>query len=350
MTEKLPLETQTLYAELLEQLTALEAQRSIGRARGGFTTKQVRGEAYYYFQFSEPGGKIRQAYIGRKEPVLEGVVARFEKERGAFHADWENVQRLCAILRAAGALTTDTTVARVLKSLADSGVFKLGGMLLGTQAFAVIGNMLGCRWKGSALTTHDIDIAGVKSLAITMPEIEADVPGALEVLEMGFLPVPALDPRSPSTSFKVRGKALRVDLLTPSSGPPTERPVPIPRFAASARPLPYLDYLMEHPVPAAVVNGGGILVNVPDPARYALHKLICATLRPAAMQAKAAKDILQSAQVLDALLAERAGDLQLAAEEIRRRGRSWIAKIRKGLTLLKKDHPQIAGSVSRLLA
>ncbi|MEJ2472245.1 MAG: hypothetical protein P8Y96_14215 [Desulfuromonadales bacterium] len=37
--QKLSLATQTLYAELLEQLTALEAQRSIGQLAGTFTEK-----------------------------------------------------------------------------------------------------------------------------------------------------------------------------------------------------------------------------------------------------------------------------------------------------------------------
>ena len=41
--EKLSLETQTLYAEFLERLTAVEARRSIGRLSGSFTTKTVKG-------------------------------------------------------------------------------------------------------------------------------------------------------------------------------------------------------------------------------------------------------------------------------------------------------------------
>jgi hypothetical protein len=40
---RLPLETQTLYAELVEQLTALEAQRAIGHLPGCFTLKTVKG-------------------------------------------------------------------------------------------------------------------------------------------------------------------------------------------------------------------------------------------------------------------------------------------------------------------
>ena len=38
------------------------------------------------------------------------------------------------------------------------------------------------------------------------------------------------------------------------------------------------------------------------PARFAFHKLLVATLRPAAFQAKAEKDIVQAAQVLEVLV------------------------------------------------
>jgi len=40
---RLPLETLTLYAELVEQLTVLEAQRAIGHLPGCFTLKTVKG-------------------------------------------------------------------------------------------------------------------------------------------------------------------------------------------------------------------------------------------------------------------------------------------------------------------
>ena len=63
--ERIPLETQTLYAELIDQLTTLEAQRSIGSLRGGFTSKKIKGDIYYYFQYSEPGGERRQVYVGK---------------------------------------------------------------------------------------------------------------------------------------------------------------------------------------------------------------------------------------------------------------------------------------------
>jgi hypothetical protein len=44
---KLPLEVQTLYAELMERLAAAEAVRAIGDVPGSFVTKTVKGEEYY---------------------------------------------------------------------------------------------------------------------------------------------------------------------------------------------------------------------------------------------------------------------------------------------------------------
>jgi hypothetical protein len=63
--ERQPLVVQTLYAELMEQMLAQEAGRSIGDVEGCFTTKNIKGEQYVYFQYSDPGGRKRQTYIGK---------------------------------------------------------------------------------------------------------------------------------------------------------------------------------------------------------------------------------------------------------------------------------------------
>ena len=119
--DRIPLETQTLYAELMEQLTSREAQRSIGSLPGGFTTKNIKGEAYHYFQYSEPGGDRKQVYVGKASPQLNRLVERCKEERPVFQADLKNIQRLCAQLRVGGAIVTTHPQARVLQSLADAG-------------------------------------------------------------------------------------------------------------------------------------------------------------------------------------------------------------------------------------
>lgn len=43
--ERLPPETQALYAEFPEHLVAMHARRTIGHVPGCFTTKTVKGES-----------------------------------------------------------------------------------------------------------------------------------------------------------------------------------------------------------------------------------------------------------------------------------------------------------------
>lgn len=138
----LPLETQTLYAQLMEALLAVEAHRSMGRLAGCFTTKTVKGSACCYFQYSDPGGVTRQVCLGRKDALLNRVIERFVSERGTFKPDAEHLQRLCALLRTGGAMVTDTASSRVLKSPAESGIFQMGAALVGPTPSSSWGTFL----------------------------------------------------------------------------------------------------------------------------------------------------------------------------------------------------------------
>lgn len=342
MSFPLPAQTQTLYAELLDRLAAESARRSVGKAPGTFTAKTVSGETYLYFQFSEPGGRHRQLYLGRKGPTLERLIERFKSERPDHEKERTDIERLCAQVLAGGGWAMGAGPARVLKAFSDAGIFDAGTVLVGTHAFGVTGNLLGVRWSGANLRTHDIDLAAVSLLAACGDE-GADAPGALERLEMGFLPVPGLDHRHPSTSFKVRGQALRVDFLTPGKA---GAPVPLPRLGTAAQPLPGMEFLIENPEKAAVADAGGFLVLVPNPARLAVHKLLVAQERPASQETKAIKDVSQAAELLEALAASRPGDLRLAAEALRKRG--WGARLARGVKRLLARHPQAAAAARRL--
>lgn len=335
--ERLSLQVQTAYAELLEQLVAAEAQRAIGYSQGAFVLKTVKGQAYYYYQHALPG-RIVQTYVGRRTPALDRVVARFKAGRDLAADERQRTTRLVALLRSGGAMAIDGPSRRVLEALADAAVFRLGGVLVGTQAFIALGNLLGVRWSGAGMRTEDIDIAGEPTLAVAVPALAADVPKVLDSLEMGFFPVPGLSPHHPSTSFKVRGRALRVDLLTPKRGGRTA-PVPLPRFHTAAQPLPHLDYLIEEPHQAALVAGSGILVNVPAPARFAMHKLAVARSRAAAQQTKSSKDLDQAAQLVAVLAEERPGDLAAAWEALARRT-ALARAVRAGMARLRTRHAE----------
>ena len=343
----LPVTTQTAYAELLDQLLALDAHRSIGHAPGAFVTKTIKGRAYVYFQYSTPGGTTRQAYIGPKSEALEAVVARFASERAALRDDRERVEELAAVLRAGGAAVTDGSSARVIAALADAGVFKLGGVLVGTHAFLALGNVLGVRWEGASVRTEDVDIGVARVLEVAVPTAGADVPRAIERLEMGFLPVPGFSPKDASTSFKVRGRGLRVDLVTPGDRTRSATPLHVGRFNAAAAPVRYLELVLEDTQPAAVVNGGGVLVMVPHPARFALLKLLVAQDRASAFQTKADKDVAQAAQLLEALEELRPGDVRAAWRATRAQGKGWATALDRGAALLGRRSPALGERLGR---
>jgi hypothetical protein len=323
----------------------------VGRLSGSFAEKTIKGERYLYWQASQPGGRTRQFYLGRRTAALDRFVNRFAQSQAAIAPDLERTRRLAAQLRAGHANVADNPSARVVRALADAGLFDAGGVLVGTHAFAVIGNVLGTRWTSGALRTQDVDLAGWvgEDIDVAVPDTDADVPAVLKSLEMGFLPVPPLDPKQPSTSFKVRGQSLRVDLLCPKRGH-GEAPIFIRRFNAAAQPLAYLDYLLEMPEKALFLNGGAALVNVPTPARFAFHKLLVARLRPASFQTKSEKDVAQASAVLNVLVDARPGDLEPAWESLLARGKDWAKGARQGIDFLRRRAPAVHARVAKLIS
>jgi hypothetical protein len=174
--------------------------------------------------------------------------------------------------------------------------------------------------------TQDVDLAGVNNVALAMPDLHIDVPAVIESLQMGFFPVPRLSNKEPSTAYAIRGKTLRVDLLTPMKRGETA-PVFIRRLNAAAQPLKYLDYLLEEPINVAMICGTPCLVKVPQPARFALHKLIVSQERSAGSAGKKQKDLIQAGNMLELLRQDRPGDIDLAWEALAKRGATWVKKV-----------------------
>ena len=318
--QRLPESVQTLYAELLDQVIQSEAEAAaLAAPQGSFVSKTIKGKTYWYLQRMEEGRK-KQQYLGRESPSLLAWIEGAREARERLAGDAGQRARLCSMLVAGGATPESATTVRALALIAQAGVFRMGGVLVGTQAFSAYGNMLGVRFEQGALRTQDIDIAQDRSIGIALSVETAplNVERSLTGSDLGFSPVPAFDSRKPSTSFKIRGRDLRVDFLTPLLGPDSEEPVFLPGLGVAAHPLRFLDYLIESPAQAAIVGLDGILVNVPDPARFAFHKLLISQRRPVSEQTKAAKDLRQAGALIEVLLADRPGDLPIAWEALRR--------------------------------
>lgn len=76
-----------------------------------------------------------------------------------------------------------------------------------------------------------------------------------------------------------------------------------------------------------MLAGTPCLVSVPQPARYALHKLILSQEREVSATDKKAKDLRQASLLIDLLKEDRPGDLVLASERLRSRGKNWVKKV-----------------------
>jgi hypothetical protein len=317
---RLPESVQTLYAELLDQTIQGEAEVAMTEApQGTFVSKSIKGGTYWYLQRME-GNRKRQQYLGRESPSLLAWIADAREARARLVADTDQRARLCSMLIAGGAATESAPPLRVLSLLAQAGVFRVGGILVGTQAFGAYGNMLGVRFEQQAMRTQDIDIAQDRSIgiALSIETAPLNIEQWLTQSDLGLSPVLSVDARKPSTSFKLRGRDLRVDFLTPLLGRESEEPVFLPALGVAAHPLRFLDYLIENPAQAVVVGGSGVLVNVPDPARFAFHKLWISERRPVSEQTKAAKDLRQAGALLEVLLPDRPGDVLIAWEALHR--------------------------------
>lgn len=332
----------TQYAELLEQTLALETSRSLASLRGSFVTRLVKGQTYHYYHYRDVRGEVRQVYLGPDSPALRRLIESAKAGREDARADLERIEELCAALAATGANITPSGPAKVIQALADAGLFRHGMVLVGTHAFAVLGNVLGVRW-GETATTQDIDFVYHSDIDVVVPDARAiRIPDVLAELKMGFLPVPKLNPKHPSTSFRVRGKELRVDFLVPVRGRLPSKPVYLPQLHTAAEPLRFLDYLIEATQQAVVVASRGILVNVPSPGRYAFHKLIVATERHTEAAAKARKDIEQAAQLVEVLAEDNPGELRAAWQSLAKRGAGWVRRVVSGLRQLEHRYPEVA--------
>lgn len=319
-------ETMVLYADLRERLEVFEAIRSIASLPGEFTTKSVKGILYHYYQAALPGSRV-QFYLGRDNEGIRRLIAERMEGKEPASADQKLFRQLAAQIMAGGVAAVPTEIARIINCMANSAVFKVGGVLVGSVALSIMATHLGVHLQESLRTTQDVDIAGGSRVGVAVPDLHADVPAAIESLKMGFFPVPRLSNKEPSTSYAIRGRTLRIDLVTPMRGG-SNKPVAIRRFKAAARPLKYLEYLIEDPVSAAMISGTPCLVKIPQPARFALHKLIISQERGATSADKRKKDVLQAKAVLEILREDMPLEIEKAKAAIMKKSGSWTKHLK----------------------
>ena len=131
-----------------------------------------------------------------------------------------------------------------------------------------------------------------------------------------------------------------VDVLSPMRGPDRAKIGSLPALQSDAQFLRYLDFLLYQETTSVALHSTGIPIRVPDPTRYALHKLIVSQMRRQDDQqsaAKSRKDLDQAHALISILAVQRPDDLKDLWHELCERGTSWRVKATASLAQLPED-------------
>lgn len=314
--QRIPLNIQTLYADLQQQVeTASPDEATVVSTRVG--------GAHYLRLQRWVGARRTIEHLGRADDP--GVMARAAAATSEMGRRQER-RRLVSTLRRLIPGPT-ATLGKVLDSVSHAGLFRRGVVLVGTAAYQCYSPLLGAVLPSATVMTQDADLA-TADLALDGDSILA----ILQRADRSFIALPGLDPKAPPARFR-NAESFVVDLLTPQRRRTDRNPMPLSKLAAGAIPLQHLDWLIDEPVPAVALHGAGVPVVLPQPARFAVHKLILAQKRGAHEAAKSRKDLAQAAALVAALRETAPFALEDAMAETKSRGREgWAKPIERSLS------------------
>ncbi len=265
---------QSIYANLLDSVKS-----DIGLpSSGSIVTSVSKGRDYNQHRISYDGTPISLP---------------LEHER-ANTDGWPNRRKLVSTLLASGANAPDNPTARTIELLDAIGCFAFQkSILVGSHAFNAIGNNLGVTWD-AGFETKDIDLGRMVKVSTSPSHKTTEI-----LLKAGFRQVPQLNRKHPPTNFVHKKNGMKIDFLTPMIGKPDHTPARLHGTDIHAEPIRFMDYLIKEPQEAVILTRNGVLVSVPQSARYALHKCIIYQYRRD--DAKRQKDLLQAQSILTVL-------------------------------------------------
>ena len=319
----IPLNQMTLYADLMQNVGSLAA------APGSLATKSIKKRKYIYVTRKDGSTRVER-YLGAADDPQ--VVEQAEQIKQA--AEQAKAHRnTVALLKQARIASPTLVQGRILEVLANAGLFGRGMTLVGTVAYQTYACVVGYHLGAAAYATNDIDLSVAEFVAA---DPEEDIDFILKRADPSFKPHWFADDRSPRV-FK--SKNFQVDVLT-RYGRGRRSPVLIESLGCSAAALSFQEYPVEDTMDVVALYGTGVLVRVPTPLRYAVHKLIVAQQRKPTDLAKKQKDLRQAKELLDVFLETDENGLQDCLDEARDRGRSWKAAINASLKEIGRDARQ----------
>jgi hypothetical protein len=319
----IPLNFMTLYADLLQSIELGDGQP------GSIAIKSVKGKRYAYVTRKDGGTRIEK-YLGAVDDprVLEEI------ERTKHAAERAKSLRNTVTLLKQGRFPAPSLVlGRVLEVISNAGLFKRGMTLVGTGAYQTYAGVTGYYLPSASYSTNDADLSVAKFVPA---EEEEDIESTLKRANETFKAVWHTDDKLPKAFRSSDG--FTVDILTRKGR--GEGPILVEALGCAAVPLSFQEFPVEETIETVALYGAGVLVRVPTPARFAVHKLIVAQRRKATEVAKKQKDLRQAQELMDILLATDEGAFQDVLDGARARGKAWKTAINASLKEIGREARQ----------
>lgn len=320
MNESYPLGLQTTYRDLLDRHLRRPSPEIVGSVMA-----VPKGGASYWVVRRRIGARVVETHLGPDTDEVRRRTEKVRRENEGLKAWSRDAGALVAQLRAARLPTPTTGTGKLILALERAGFFQQGGMLAGTHAFGLYALELGVRLDHALAQTEDVDVAadrGVDVIAGERTSLTSSLGG------IGLRPV-----AGPMETHPVRWETedgVVLDILTPRRR--GGKPAVLHRgLGVWAQALPFLEFGLQDPIDAVALYREGILVSVPAPERYAVHKLIVASARTGSHRAKSEKDLMQAAALIHVLAEARPFELATAHEDAISRGPSWRRAIEASL-------------------
>lgn len=320
----IPLNVMTLYADLAQRLGHQDVRP------GSISTKKVDGKKYLYAV--EKDGQARtQRFLGSAEsPVAQEQAGRIRQ--AAQQA--RELRNTVTLLKNARVPAPSLVLGRILEVIANAGLFERGVTLIGTAAYQTYPCVVGSYLSSATLATNDVDLSLSEFVAAAQEE---DIETMLKRADPTFAPVWHADDRLPKVFRASNG--FTVDFVTRHRRG-QRSPVRVDSLGVCAIALSFQELPVEETVEAVALYGSGILVRVPSPRKFAVHKLIVAQQRRQAQTAKKQKDLLQAQELIDILLETDEVALLDTLDGVRARGAAWKSAINASLKQIGREARQ----------
>ena len=339
--QELSLAAQSSYSQLFQTAVEVQSRQLVNGLSGNFISKKVKGNLYWYYRYSDPVDGRVQAYLGPDSDAIQALLAKTSSKEAI--SGVVALRKQVGVAVVMGLSQINAAQLKPIKRLAEYGFFQAGGLLVGSHAFAAYANMLGIIWSQETLhRTLDVDFAhaGNQVSLLVGDGFKINATTAIESLEEGFLPRLSSSGRSgswvhPSDPDNV------IDFLTTKTNE-SDAPFEFPPLGIARQPLKFMEFSLENLRQTVLFSqSSSAIVNVPDPARYAIHKLIVYAERVATNPTKAKKDLAQAGALIEVLSRLNSDDLYDAYCNAIQRGRGWKNRLDKACISLEAHCPDL---------